>query len=84
MEEYKYETEAIECCPHCSTDNSYPGWDVKQSGYMAVCRGCGSVIMLCDECLHADDNEGQFCDWHRENINGVEYGVCFRGITRNE
>ena len=37
----------------------------------AACIG-GESILLCDECLHADDNPGQRCDWD-ENT-----GRCFR------
>lgn len=65
------ETEAVECCPHCGCENVYPNWDVKKQGYVAKCKGCGEDIMLCDECLNADDNPGQKCDWSKEN-------GCFR------
>ena len=71
QENLNVETEAVECCPHCDCENVYPNWDVKTQGYVAKCKGCGEDILLCDECLHADDNPGQKCDWSKER-------GCFR------
>lgn len=59
--------EVTEICPHCEAENTMV-WDVKRDGYEAFCSHCGKKMMLCDECLHADDNKG--CDWRN--------GTCFR------
>lgn len=64
-------TEAVEVCPHCECENVYQNWDVSKQGYVVICQGCGKEIMLCDECLHADDNPGQKCNWSKEK-------GCFR------
>lgn len=64
-------TEAVECCPKCGGENIFPNWDVESQGYEAVCHECGAEMMLCDECLHADDNPAGRCDWS-------ECGGCFR------
>lgn len=66
-------TEAVEVCPQCVGENVYPDWDAGIQGYIAVCSHCKTLIMLCDECLHADDNPRQICDW--EDRDG---GTCFR------
>ena len=71
-------TEAVEACPYCEAENVYPNWDIKTQGYVAVCKECRRQIMLCDECLHADDNLMGRCDW-RETETG---GRCFRGSTK--
>ena len=76
-----YYYEAIETCPHCEEVNIYPMWDTNVRGYIAICEHCGKEIMLCDECMHAEDelNEnGCRCDWHKTECGGK----CFRGITR--
>lgn len=72
MQEY---WEAVEVCPYCVGENTYPYWDVEKQGYIATCSGCGKKLFLCDECLHADDNPNMECDWH-ETPTGRE---CFRG-----
>ena len=77
QEKFSVETEAVECCPHCECENVYPNWDVKTQGYVAKCKGCGKDIMLCDECLNADDNPGQKCDWSEEK-------GCFRCTKKQE
>jgi hypothetical protein len=66
--------EAVECCPHCGTENVFPNWDVEKDGYIAVCE-CGRKIFLCDECFHADDNPNMECDWHETDTTSE----CFRG-----
>lgn len=71
--------EAIEMCPHCENENVYPMWDVNVKGYVAICQYCGKEIFLCDECMHAEDNEGMSCDWCETKCGGK----CFRGITRD-
>lgn len=72
------ETEAVECCPWCDGENVYKNWNVKKDGYIANCEHCGEKIFLCDECLHAEDNLQQKCDW-RETSSGSK---CFRGEIR--
>lgn len=54
------ETEAVECCPECGAENIIR-WDVEKDGYVAYCPHCGSKMMLCDECMHAED--AKICDW---------------------
>ena len=71
--------EAIEMCPHCDDENIFPMWDVENNGYIAKCNYCGEEIFLCDECMHAEDNEGEGCNWCKTK-NG---GKCFRGETTN-
>lgn len=67
----------VEVCPHCECEIEMV-WDVDVMGYEAFCPVCGKNLLLCDECIHADDelNEGcRNCDWH-ENEEGK--CVCFR------
>ena len=52
--------EVVEVCPECGAENIIR-WDVEKEGYVAYCPHCGSKMMLCDECLHADD--AKVCDW---------------------
>lgn len=78
-------TEAVEVCPHCECENVFKNWNAEKQGYVAKCWQCGQEIMLCDECLHADDNRGQKCDWHGVHIKGKPpEGHCFRGITKEK
>lgn len=65
--------EVVETCPFCECENILK-WDVKANGFVIKCLHCGSEMMLCDECLHSDDNKCQKCDWHREG----NMSVCFR------
>lgn len=67
--------EAVENCPHCGEPSIFPLWDVEKRGYVARCQTCGKEMMLCDECLHSDDNPSMTCDW---TDNGTECGTCFR------
>lgn len=62
--------EEVEVCPHCDTEVTVM-WDVEKQGYRATCPNCGEELMLCDACMHSDDNEGMDCDWS-------ENGGCFR------
>ena len=69
----------VEICPHCYTENHYPGHDVLNFGYVVECGNCHTKMFLCDECMHTDDglNDlcGSGCDWHE-----TEYGHgCIRG-----
>ena len=73
--------EAVEVCPYCDGENIYPFWDVNTNGYIAVCKHCGRKILLCDECMHNEDNSRMNCDWCR-TYNEVS-GECFRGVIRN-
>lgn len=61
--------EVTEVCPHCGAENTFV-WDVDVCGYEAFCPHCSNRMLLCDECYHADDNEGHKCDWHDD--------ICFR------
>ena len=60
----------IEVCPHCGQEITKK-WDVEKCGYQITCPNCGKKMMLCDECLHNEDNEGMRCDWSEER-------GCFR------
>ena len=71
--------ETVEFCAYCETENIYPMWDVDVRGFVVICNHCGKEIMLCDECMHRDDNEDMRCDWCETDCGGK----CFRGITRD-
>ena len=62
--------EEVEICPYCMGEN-IQRYDVEKNGYKVKCQHCGKEIMLCDACLHSEDNEEQFCDWS-------ECKGCFR------
>lgn len=62
--------EEVEVCPHCMGENIVQH-DVEEDGYEVVCQHCGEKIMLCDACMHSEDNKGQGCDWSEAN-------GCFR------
>ena len=72
--------EAVEVCPHCMSENTYPMWDVEKLGFVAVCKHCGEEIFLCDECIHVDMENGieHDCDWCETKCGGK----CRRGETR--
>lgn len=76
-----YYYEAVEVCPHCMSENTYPMWDTEVSGFVAVCKTCGKEIMLCDECQHTilQDGEVHDCDWCKTECGGK----CHRGCTRD-
>ena len=59
-----------EVCPNCGVENEIHGWDTDRDGFTAYCPHCGCTMMLCDECMHAEDNPGKICDWHNDH--------CFR------
>lgn len=72
-------TEAVETCPYCGCDNSFANYDPEKEGYVVPCWNCEKSILLCDECLHADDNPGKMCDWHGIIRAGKTIGgECFR------
>lgn len=52
-----------ELCPHCESEIEMR-WNTDTSGYKAFCPVCGGRLMLCDECLHSEDNRG--CDYDTE------------------
>lgn len=66
--------EIVEVCPNCEAENIQE-WYIEKDGYIGKCKECGEYMFLCDECLHADDNPSQKCDWHQEG----NMSVCFRG-----
>ena len=56
--------EVVEVCPECGAENVMT-WDVEKEGYVAYCPHCGSKMMFCDECIHADKTLP--CDWSSSN-----------------
>lgn len=54
-----------EVCPHCESEIEMR-WDTDTQGFKAFCPVCGNRLMLCDECLHAEDNKGGGCDFDSE------------------
>lgn len=62
--------EEVEVCPHCMGENILQH-DVERNGYQVTCQHCGKKIMLCDACMHANDNPNRVCDW-------TESANCFR------
>lgn len=68
--------EEVEVCPHCMGENIIQ-WDVEKDGYQATCQHCGEKIMLCDACLHSDDNPSGKCDWDEES-------GCWRKGCKNQ
>lgn len=60
-----------EVCSNCESEIEMR-WSVKDLGYKATCPVCGERLMLCDECLHAGDNEGGRCDYDSKT------DTCFR------
>lgn len=66
--------EVVEVCPHCMSENVLL-WDSEKDGFEVACKHCGEKIMLCDACLHAEDNKEEKCDWCQEN-------GCFRKQKR--
>lgn len=73
-------TEDVDVCPYCGCENHFYNWDTGVKGWIGKCAECGQEIMLCDTCLHADDNTKQRCNWH-EVLNtktGKRNSMCFR------
>ena len=52
--------EVTEMCGNCMVENTFE-WDVNKKGYKTYCPSCGEPMMLCDACLHAEDNPYQKC-----------------------
>lgn len=51
---------AIELCSHCGHENELR-WNLKDDGYQIHCAFCGEKLMLCSECLTAEDNPDGAC-----------------------
>ena len=75
MAEYRHE--AVEVCPHCMQEVPVPNW-APSDGYQVYCAFCFESILLCDECMHAEDNPGRICDWDSTT------GRCFRDYKKEE
>lgn len=73
MSDYRHE--AVEVCPHCMGENTVPDW-APSDGYRVKCSHCGESILLCDECMHAEDNLDRNCDWDDTT------GKCFRDYKK--
>jgi len=73
-------TEDVDVCPHCDCENHFYNWDTSVNGWIGICAECGKEIMLCDECLHAEDNKEQSCDWCEafNTKTGKMESMCFR------
>lgn len=66
----------VEWCSECEHENEFR-WDVKTMGYKAYCPHCGSVLMLCDECIHSDDTPLKCYNQNtkiNECVRSKEYG----------
>lgn len=50
-----------EPCPHCGNEIEMR-WNTDADGFKAFCPVCGKRLMLCDECIHAEDYRG--CDYN--------------------
>lgn len=50
----------VEWCSHCEEENELM-WDTETQGWEIFCPNCGEKLMLCDECLHSEDNPTQAC-----------------------
>ena len=77
-----YYFEAVEYCPYCDSEITYPMWDVTVKGYVVTCPHCGKEQFLCDECIHAEDELNKnscACDWHETECGSQ----CFRGIAKD-
>lgn len=72
-----FEYMVTEVCPHCESEITMI-WDTKTMGYKAHCPVCGELMMLCDECIHAEDElnaDCSHCDWH---LSDDGESRCFR------
>ncbi|MCI8351949.1 MAG: hypothetical protein HFJ86_12445 [Oscillospiraceae bacterium] len=65
-----------EVCPHCESEIEMR-WDTDTQGFKAFCPVCGKRLMLCDECIHAEDNSGGRCDFDSEKDG------CWRNPPEN-
>lgn len=62
----RYKPEVTEVCQNCERENTFV-WDTDADGYKTYCPKCGEELMLCDACMHADDNDEHYCDWQKGN-----------------
>ena len=60
-----------EYCSNCENEVTM-NWDIKKQGYEAFCPVCGKRLMLCSECLDAEDNAHGMCDYDSDTDS------CFR------
>ncbi len=74
------QTTVIEMCNSCMNEIEII-WDVKEDGYKIYCPVCGAPMTLCDECLHAEDNQegkctgtGHKCFRWNESYNHISTG----------
>lgn len=61
----------VELCPNCSREVEMR-WNTKEDGYKAFCPYCGKELMLCDDCLHRDENDSETdksCNYDRQSGN---------------
>ncbi|MDO5397563.1 MAG: hypothetical protein Q4G33_06510 [bacterium] len=63
----------VERCPFCENEIEIR-WNVKTEGYKIFCPYCGKQLLLCDECLHAEDNTRHICTYN------ASVGVCMRCV----
>ena len=70
----------VDVCPHCDCDNIFENWDFEKNGFVGTCWNCGKEVMLCDACIHADDNRARKCDWseHYNKQTHKMETMCFR------
>lgn len=65
----------VEWCPYCDTEIEIE-WDVEKDGYQIICPNCKEKLMLCDACIHSDDNEYMRCygsnKYHCFRMDGKE------------
>lgn len=66
--------DSVEVCSYCGKETIYASdkedyWDNLK--YTTKCPECGKLMMMCDACLHAEDNPTMKCDWSPETN-------CFR------
>lgn len=64
-----------EVCPYCDTEITMR-WNIKEQGFKAFCPVCGKILMLCDECFHAEDEYAGKCNWCKDKLTGKE--KCYR------
>lgn len=68
--------EEVEWCPCCNYEVEFPH-DVEKDGYNVICPNCGKELMLCDACMHSEDNLRMKCNWSKET-------GCFRKIKKED
>lgn len=52
--------EEVEMCPECGYENVIQ-WNVEKDVWEIKCQQCGERIMLCDACMHSEDNKDMKC-----------------------